>query len=329
MLVNFILLLLGFFVLIKGADFMVSGASSLAKRLNVSSLIIGLTIVAFGTSAPEMTVNVINSYHGRNEAIFGNIIGSNMFNLLLILGITGIIYPLVVQKSTIRYEAPYSLAGIILLWYLVNDEMLRGAESNVLSRTDAAILFAGFLIFLVYIYRSLKTKTEADEEPIPEYKIPYSIVMVIAGIGMLVGGGYLVTENAVKIAQQFGLSEKLIGLTILAVGTSLPELATTAVAAFKKRTDIAIGNVIGSNIFNIFLILSVNGLIRPIDYPDHVFETHIQPAILNIDLYVLAIGTVVLLISMFTLTKNKIDRWEALVFLLMYIAYTYYLIDRN
>jgi cation:H+ antiporter len=329
MLLNFVLLLVGFVVLIKGADLMVGGASSMAKRWNVSHLIIGLTIVAFGTSAPEMTVNIINSYHGRNAAIFGNIIGSNIFNLLFILGITGLIYPLVVQKSSVKYEVPYSLAGIVVLWLLVNDQHLKGDYDNILSRTDAALLFVGFLVFMIYIYRSLKSKTDTDEEPVKEYALYLSIIMVIVGIGMLIGGGFLVTENAVKIAQQFGLSEKLIGLTILSVGTSLPELATTAVAAFKKRTDIAIGNIIGSNIFNIFLILGVNGMIKPIRYPVHDHETHIQHAVLNTDLYVLAIGTVVLLISMFTLSRNKIDRWEAFVFLLIYIGYTYYLIVRN
>ncbi len=324
-----VLLLAGFFILIKGADFMVAGASSIAKRYNISPLIIGLTIVAFGTSAPEMTVNMINSYHGRNDAIFGNIIGSNLFNLLFILGITGLIYPLVVQKSSVKYEVPYSLLGIGLLWVLVNDQLVKGAGENILSRFDAFLLFAGFMVFMVYIYRSLKTKTEADEEQVREYSMLISGIMVAAGIGMLVGGGYMVTDNAVKIAHYFELSEKLIGLTILSVGTSLPELATTAVAAIKRRTDIAIGNVIGSNIFNIFLILSVNGLIRPIAYPVHDHETHIEQAVLNTDLYVLAIGTVALLISMFTLSRNKIDRWEAFIFLVIYAGYMYYLILRN
>jgi cation:H+ antiporter len=329
MLLNFFLLLIGFVVLIKGADFMVAGASSLAKRYNISTLIIGLTVVALGTSAPELTVNLINSYHGRNDAIFGNIIGSNMFNLLFILGITGMIYPLVVQKSTVKYEVPFSLFGIALLWFLVNDQIVRGAERNVLSQLDALILFIGFLVFVFYIYMSLKTKTESDEEPIREYALWISLVMIILGIGMLVGGGFLVTENAVRIANYFGLSEKLIGLTILSVGTSLPELATTAVAAFKRRTDIAIGNVIGSNIFNIFLILGINGMIRPIAYPVHHHDSHIQHAVLNTDLLVLGIGTIALLISMFTFGRNKIDRIEALVFFLIYVGYTYFLIDRN
>lgn len=324
-----LLLLCGFGILIKGADLLVAGASSLAKRFNVSTLIIGLTVVSFGTSAPEMTVNIINSIAGRNEAIFGNIIGSNTFNLLFILGITGLIYPLVVQKSSVKYEVPFSLFGIALLWILVNDQILKGADIDILSRMDALLLFAGFLIFLVYIYRSLKTKTDEEGDPIKVYNVWISIAMAIGGVVMLVGGGYLVTENAVGIAKLFGLSEKLIGLTILAVGTSLPELATTAVAAFKKQTDIAIGNIIGSNIFNIFLILGVNGMIKPIEYPDHNHGTHVEQAVLNTDLYVLAIGTLALLISMFTLSRNKIDRWEALGFLILYLAYTYYLIDRN
>jgi cation:H+ antiporter len=324
-----LLLLFGFGILIKGADFLVAGASSLAKRFNISTLIIGLTVVSFGTSAPEMTVNIINSFAGRNEAIFGNIIGSNIFNLLLIIGVTGLIYPLVIQKSSVRFEVPFSLFGIVLLWILVNDQLIKGAEVDILSRTDALILFAGFLVFLVYIYRSLKTKTDEEGDPIKEYSVWISVAMAVGGVGMLVGGGYLVTENAVSLAKIFGLSEKLIGLTILAVGTSLPELATTAVAAFKKQTDIAVGNIIGSNIFNIFLILGVNGMIKPIEYPDHHHGTHIEQAVLNTDLYVLGIGTVALLLAMFTLSRNKIDRWEALGFLLLYIAYMYYLIDRN
>jgi cation:H+ antiporter len=319
MFLHIALLFVGFIVLIKGADFMVGGASSLAKRMNVSGLVIGLTIVAFGTSAPEMTVNVINSYYGRNEAIFGNVIGSNIFNLLFILGVTGLIYPLVVQKSSVKYEVPLSLFSVFLLWVLVNDQFLVGKDSNYLNRINSIVLLIGFLGFMYYIYHSMRNKTIHEDDQIKEFSTPISTFMVTGGIGMLIGGGYLVTENAVAIAHFFGLSEKLIGLTILAVGTSLPELATSAVAAYKKNTDIAIGNIIGSNIFNVFLILGVNGLINPIEF---------NP-VLNTDLVVLAVGTILLLVSMFTLGQNKIDRWEAFVFLLVYAGYTYYLFERN
>jgi cation:H+ antiporter len=172
---------------------------------------------------------------------------------------------------------------------------------------------------MYYIYHSMRNKTIHEDDQIKNFSTPISTFMVIGGIGMLIGGGYLVTENAVAIAHFFGLSEKLIGLTILAVGTSLPELATSAVAAYKKNTDISIGNIIGSNIFNVFLILGVNGLINPIEF---------NP-VLNTDLVVLAVGTILLLVSMFTLGQNKIDRWEAFVFLLVYAGYTYYLFERN
>lgn len=315
---NTVLLFAGFIILIKGADFLVGGASSLAKRLKISALTIGLTIVAFGTSAPELTVNVFASMNGLNDAIFGNVIGSNIFNLLFILGVTGAIYPLVVQKKSVKYEVPFSLLGVGLLWLLVNDVQLFGGDVNVLSRIDAGILMIGFLFFMFYIYRSIKTEIP-DEEEIKEYTIPLSTIMVIGGIAGLVGGGYLVTENAVAIAEYFGLSQKLIGLTILAVGTSLPELATSLVAAFKKNTDIAVGNIIGSNIFNIFFILAINGLINPVEFSP----------VLNIDIMVLAIGTILLMVTMFTLNANKLDRWEAIVLLICYFIYMWYLIVRN
>ncbi|MFN3840332.1 MAG: calcium/sodium antiporter [Cyclobacteriaceae bacterium] len=319
MLLNIILLLAGFVILIKGAEYMVNGASSVAKRMNISTLVIGLTIVAFGTSAPELTVNVINSAYGRNEAIFGNIIGSNIFNLMMILGVTGLIYPLVVQQQSVKYEVPLSFIAILIMYLLVNDVLFFNDTTNLLSRIDAFILLIGFGVFMFYIYRSMRQKPDFEEEDIKIMSLPVSLGLVVLGVALLIGGGYLVTENAVGIAQKFGLSEKLIGLTILAVGTSLPELATSAVAAYKKKTDIAIGNVIGSNIFNIFFILAINGLIRPIEFN----------SVLNTDMKVLAGGTIVLLIAMFTLNRNKVDRWEAFIFLMLYIAYTCYLIIRN
>lgn len=319
MFLNLVLLLAGFVTLIKGADYMVNGASSMAKRMRVSSLVIGLTIVSFGTSAPELTVNIINSINHRNEAIFGNIIGSNIFNLLCIMGITGMIYPLVVQRNSIRYEVPLSLAAIVMLWLFVNDGLLWGSSVNVLSRWESMALLLGFVFFMFYVYRSMKATPDASDEDIKEYPVATSLGLVALGISMLVGGGYLVTENAVSIAQSLGLSEKLIGLTILSVGTSLPELATSVMAAYKKNTGIAIGNIVGSNILNIFLIAGVNGLIQPIEFSP----------VLNEDLYVLTFATLALLASMFTLSRNKLDRWEAFIFLVCYVAYTGYLIVRN
>lgn len=317
MLLAISLLLIGFVILIKGADFLVGGASSMAKKFNISNIAIGLTVVSFGTSAPELLVSVTSSLKGYNSAAFGNIIGSNNFNLLFILGIAGIIYPLVVLRNTVRYEVPLSLLAALVLYLLVNDVSMWGGEVNELSRLDSFILLGFFGLFMLYIYRTMSHATELDQgESIKLYSSPISIGLVILGLAMLIGGGTMVVDNAIAIAKNYGLSDKLIGLTILAVGTSLPELATSAVAAYKKNTDIAIGNVVGSNIFNIFFILGVTGLIRPLPFD----------LSMNFDLYVLGASTVVLMIFMFTLNTSKLDRWEAFLMLLSYIAYTIFLV---
>ncbi len=319
MLLYFSLLIVGFAILIKGADFLVDGASSLAKRLNVSDLMIGLTVVAFGTSAPELTVNLFASAEGMTDAMFGNIIGSNIFNLLFILGVAGVIYPLSVQRTTVKYEIPYSLFCALLLYLLVNDVTFFGGESNSLSRFDAIVLLIFFGLFMLYIIRQSKKEEDITDEEVKSLPMWKSILFVGLGLGMLVGGGKLVTDNAVGIAAAFGLSEKLIGLTILAAGTSLPELATSAIAAFRRKTDIAIGNVVGSNIFNILLILGLNGTMKVIPYNDA----------LNVDFFVILFGTVALLLFMFTFKKHKLDRIEAVMFLLAFVLYTVYLFYRN
>jgi cation:H+ antiporter len=310
------LLLVGFGVLIKGADFLVNGSSSLAKKMNVSNLAIGLTVVAFGTSTPELIVSVLAAVNGQNDASFGNIIGSNNFNLMFILGIAGLIYPLIVQRSTVKYEVPLSILAAIVLFILVNDGMLWGSETNILSRVDAIILLVFFGGFMLYIVRTMKNNSDLDQDDVKIFSTPLSILFVVLGLAMLIGGGKLVVDNAIEIAHHFGMSEKLIGLTILAAGTSLPELVTSCVAAYRKNTDIAIGNVIGSNIFNIFFILGITGTIQPLEYSTSM----------NFDLVILVICTLVLMIFMFTLNTRKLDRWEAMILLLAYFAYTAYLI---
>lgn len=318
MLLAFTLLIVGFAILIKGADFLVNGSSSVAKRFNISNLAIGLTVVAFGTSTPELLVNIMSSAQGYNDAAFGNIIGSNVFNLLFILGVSGLIYPLVVHRNTVSFEIPMSLFAAVVLFVLVNDQLIWNAPENILTLVDALILLVFFGLFMYYIVRTMKNTTGADEGgPIKIYSTGYSLFMVVLGLAMLVGGGSLVVDNAVAIAHHFGLSEKLIGLTILAAGTSLPELATSAVAAYRKNTDIAIGNVVGSNIFNIFFILGVTGIIRPTPYN----------RAMNFDIYVLGASTILLMVFMFTLNQRKLDRWEALLMLLAYFAYTAVLIS--
>ncbi len=312
--------MVGFAILIKGADFLVDGASSLAKRLNVSNLVIGLTVVAFGTSTPELTVNMFASFKGMNDAIYGNIIGSNLFNLLFILGIAGIVYPLAVQRTTVKYEIPFSLFCALLLFFLVNDVMFFNATTNRLSRIDAAVLLGFFVLFMFYILKTAKLdQAVADEGDAKMLSMWKAVSFVALGLAALVFGGRLVTDNAVEIAQAFSLSEKLIGLTILAAGTSLPELATSVMAAYKRNTDIAIGNVVGSNIFNIIFILGVNGSIRSVNYND----------VMNVDFFLLFMGTVGLLLFMFTFKKHKLDRIEAAMFLVAYVGYVVFLFYRN
>ena len=317
MFLQFLLLFVGFAILIVGADFLVNGSSSIAKKFGISNLAIGLTVVAFGTSAPELLVSVTSSIKGYNDAAFGNIIGSNNFNLLFILGIAGLIYPLIVQRNTVKYEVPISLLAAGVLFILVNDQMLFGSDTNFLGTLDAVVLLVFFGLFLLYVYRSMKTTSDlVEDNSIKIYKTPIAILMIVGGLVGLVFGAEIVVNNAVFIAKSYGLSEKLIGLTILAAGTSLPELATSCVAAYKKNTDIAIGNVIGSNIFNIFFILGITGLIRPLPYS----------TAMNFDLYILLGSTVALMIFMFTLNTRKLDRWEAALMLMGYVVYTVFLI---
>lgn len=314
MLIQSLLLLLGLIMLIKGADWFVDGASALAKKYNVSNLTIGLTVVAFGTSAPELVVNSIASFQGHQEIVFANVIGSNIFNLFLILGIAGLITPLVVQSSTVWKEIPLSLLALVFLYVLANDFL--SSVTPILSRVDTLILLAMFGLFIFYIYRQMKTDTAIPETNQKTLSSPKMWIIIVIGLVALVYGGRLVVNNAVLLATSLGVSEKIIGLTIIAAGTSLPELATSVMAAIKKNNDIAVGNIIGSNIFNIFLILSVSSFVKPIEY-DIKFNT---------DLYLLAGGTIFLFVAMFTSGKKKLDRWEAGLLLTVFVGYMAHLL---
>ena len=318
MLITFLLLAAGLILLIKGADWLVTGASALAKKYNVSDLVIGLTIVAFGTSAPELVVNTFAAFDGHSDIVFGNVIGSNIFNLFVILGISGLIMPLAVHVSTVWKEIPFSLLAIVVLFFLVNDHLF-SASGDVLSRFDGALLLILFGIFLFYIYYQIKNNPQIPEEAHKNYTGLKLATLIIAGLGALVAGGKLVVNGAVEIATVMGVSEKIIGLTIVAAGTSLPELATSVVAAVKRKSDIAVGNIIGSNVFNIFLILSISSIIRPVSYNISF----------NTDMYLLTGGTLLLFFSMFTGKRHKLDRWEAILLLLAYVIYTFFLLTKE
>lgn len=311
-----VLIIIGFFLLVKGADWMVSGASSLAKKLHVSDLVIGLTIVALGTSAPELVVNALASYENHPDIVFGNIIGSNNFNTFVVLGIVGAIFPITVQRSTAHKEIPLSFLAIVIFYVLANTSFFH--EEDTLSRLDGFILFIAFGLFLGYVYMQMKNGSPDDvleETELHDSNLKIWGYIIIGVLGLMLGGK-IVVDNAVVIAEALGISKKVIGLTIIAAGTSLPELVTSVVAAFKKNSDIAIGNVIGSNIFNILLILSVSSLIKPLSYA-HTFNT---------DVYVMAGGTIFVFLAMFIGKKYNLSKVESFILLTTFTSYTIYLI---
>ena len=266
----------GLVLLIVGAELLIRGASSLAKRIAVAEIVIGLTVVAFGTSTPEMIVNVFASIEGRNEIVYGNIIGSNIFNILFILGVSGLIYPLVVQRNTVWKEIPFSLLAALVLFCLVNDRWEATSTADVLSRADGLVFLLLFVIFVTYTF-GLTAIQSIDEFNVQVYSWGVSLSLIAGGLVLLVAGGRLCVEGAVGLARQLNLSEKFIASTIVAAGTSLPELATSAMAAYRKRCDIAVGNIVGSNIFNILAILGVSAVIRPAPYPVVFQRRHVRP----------------------------------------------------
>lgn len=317
MLVSILFILLGFVLLIKGADWMVDGASALAKKYNVPDLAIGLTVVAFGTSAPELVVNTIASFQEHSDIVFGNVIGSNNFNLFMILGIVGLISPIVVQSSTVWKEIPISFFAAIIVYLLCNNFFLQ--EVPMLSRIDGFVLLFMFSLFLRYVYKQMQADPKEADIAVRRLSNLKIWVLIVAGLAGLIIGGKLVVDYATTIAATLGVSEKIIGLTIVAAGTSLPELVTSVVAALKKNTDIAIGNIIGSNIFNLFFVLSISSLVKPI---------HFNP-VFNTDFYLLGAGTLFLFVAMFSGTRKKLDRWEAAILLGVFLVYTVYLVVKE
>lgn len=312
---EYLLLAGGFGILILGADFLVSGASSLARRLNVSDLVIGLTIVAFGTSTPELFVNIFASVNGNTDIAIGNILGSNIFNILFILGISALICPLAVTENTIRKEIPLSVLTVIVLAVLAKD--IPGGDADVLTWIDGLILLFLFLIFVAYVLKIAKIRNNQETK---QYSLLRSVLFIVLGLSGTVLGGKLVLSGAVQLARNLGASESLIGLTIVAAGTSLPELATSSVAAYRRNSDIAVGNIVGSNIFNILFILGVSALIRPLPFRSGS----------NLDIGIVMISTLLLLRFMVAgREKNTVERWEGVVFLIIYAIYLGYCVIRG
>lgn len=314
---SLVVLIIGLFLLTGGAGYLVDGASSLALKMSLSEIVVGLTVVAFGTSTPEFAVSFLASIQNKPDIALGNIIGSSIFNLLLILGVAGIIQPLRTEKNTVWREIPFSFLAVVVLFILCNDGLF-SAGANWLSRDDGLVLLSFFVIFLVYTF-GIPRVTSQDEVSVKAMTTLKTFLYIVGGLVGLFIGGRLAVSSSVDLAKTLGVSDKLIGLTILAGGTSLPELFTSAVAARKKKFDLALGNVVGSNIFNVFFILGVSTTLTPLSYDP----------VLNADFALLGLASIVLFVTMFTGKKRTLDRWEAILMVVLFGLYLAFLIARG
>ncbi|MCF7865204.1 MAG: calcium/sodium antiporter [Candidatus Pacebacteria bacterium] len=325
MFLTILLFIVGFALLVKGADMLVDGSVSIAERYGISSIVIGLTIVAFGTSAPELVVNLMSAFSGNVDLAVGNIIGSNIANVLLILGVSSLIFPLIVHKNTAFREIPFAIGATLLLVILSKDSIFGASNIDILSRLDGLVLIFFFVLFLIYTFKIAKIKSPESpdlSEQINNSKesiqsvgspmsISKSIIYIVLGLAGLIVGGKWIVDGAVSIATLFGISESMIGLTIVAIGTSLPELATSIVAAFKKQSDIAIGNIVGSNIFNIFWILGITSVINPLPIDKGS----------DIDFIFLIFSSVLLFVVLLVGKKYTIEKWQGMFLTFAYVVY--------
>ena len=315
MLVQILILLGGLLLIIFGADYLVDGASAIARRLRVSEFVIGLTIVGMGTSAPELVVSLVGAFEGNADIAVGNVVGSNIFNTLLILGVTALLMPIAITPVNRKADIPMNLAATVLTLGLGMSATLLHVGDNMLGRIDALILlvvFAGYMAFS-WIHGKQEEDAQAPEK---EIKIWLAVLMVLGGLAALIAGGRFFVNAATRIAQMLGVSDKFIAITILAGGTSAPELATCIVAAVKKKGQLALGNILGSNIFNLLLILGCSAMVTPLSFGS-----------LDIADALVLLGSLLLLgLTLFTGKKNQIDRWEGGILLLAWLGYMAWLI---
>lgn len=316
--VSFILLIVGLVLILLGADALVNGASAVARKYGISEFVVGLTIVGIGTSAPELIVSAISAINGSSDIAIGNVVGSNISNVFMILGITAIIAPISLTKSNLKYDLPIALGVSLLLFVLAYDSIFLGKEFNVISRWDGLILIAMFVLFMIYSFKSSASGDQNEESAESEngkVNIVKSVLLIVCGLVGLVLGGRLFVNSGSDIARAFGVSDAFIGITVMAVGTSLPELAASVNAAIKKKGQMALGNVIGSNIFNILLILGTSSIIRPLTLG----------GITMIDMGMMILTTVMIMLSALLISKKEIKRGVGALFFMIYIAYIVYL----
>lgn len=315
MTLQILILVAGLLLILFGANWLVDGSSSIAKRFGISEFVIGLTIVGIGTSTPEMVVSFMSSFQGKADMAIGNIVGSNIFNTLMILGVTALISPLVITASNLKRDIPINIAVTILLIVLGMNQTLFGAGQNQLSRLDGLFLL---LIFAWYLWMSFKSDNADDDEDtsMKVYKPLMSVFLIVAGLGGLIIGGRLFVNSATELAKMFGVSDKFIAITVMAAGTSMPELATCVVAALKGRGQLALGNILGSNISNILLILGGAALIHPLSFS----------GMTPVDMGAVLVSAIFIFACAYTFKQKKMDRIEGLILLLMEAGYMWYLI---
>lgn len=314
MLVQFLILLGGLFLILTGANYLVDGASSIAKKFGLSEFIIGVTIVGIGTSAPEMVVSIVSAIQGKADMSIGNVVGSNIFNTLMILGITALIAPLTITKSNLKKDIPINIGITVLLILLGMNFTIFGHGEDKLSRLDGALMFG---LFVWYLWSSFRSDSAAeDDSDMKIFPNWLAALMILGGLAALVFGGRLFVDSATAIAKGLGVSDKFIAITVMAAGTSMPELATCVVAALKGRGQLALGNILGSNISNILLILGISSLITPLTFN----------GITVVDMATLLLCSVVIFLSALMFKKKELDRIEAVILLLIEAAYMWYLI---
>lgn len=316
MVLQIFILLAGLLLILFGANWLVDGSSSIAKRFGISEFVIGLTIVGIGTSTPEMVVSFLSSFQGKADMAIGNIVGSNIFNTVMILGVTALIAPLAITKSNLKKDIPLNIIVTLLLIILGMNFTLFGKGDDQLSRLDGVILLGVFAWYIWSSFRSDNADPEEDGDGIKEYKTGISVLLILAGLAGLIIGGRLFVNSATELAKMFGVSDKFIAITVMAAGTSMPELATCVVAALKGRGQLALGNVLGSNISNILLILGGAALINPLSFSGMTY----------VDLGTVLLSALFILGSAYLFRKKQLDRFEGAILLLMEAAYMWYLI---
>lgn len=316
MVLQIFILLAGLLLILFGANWLVDGSSSIAKRFGISEFVIGLTIVGIGTSTPEMVVSFLSSFQGKADMAIGNIVGSNIFNTMMILGVTALIAPLAITKSNLKKDIPLNIIVTLLLIILGMNFTLFGKGEDQLSRLDGIILLGVFAWYIWSSFRSDNADPEEDGDGIKEYKTGISILLIVAGLAGLIIGGRLFVNSATELAKMFGVSDKFIAITVMAAGTSMPELATCVVAALKGRGQLALGNVLGSNISNILLILGGAALINPLSFSGMTY----------VDLGAVLLSALFILGSAYLFKKKQLDRFEGAILLMMEAAYMWYLI---